>query len=94
MPQPLVLRVMVLALEADDHGGELVIGEDKVALAVMAVDEHAQGLEGTVNLIGSGRDKAGEVGHTNAYAQAATPLTAAQVWKAWVRAARYWTAGR
>jgi hypothetical protein len=49
---------------------------------------------GTVNLIGTGRDKAGEVGHTNAYAQAATPLTAAQVWKAWVRAARYWTAGR
>ena len=36
--------------------------------------------EGTVNLIGSGRDKArGEAGHTNAYAQAATPVTAAQV---------------
>src|SRR4051794_3011474 len=34
---------------------------------------------GTVNLIGSGRDKAGEAGHTNAYAQAATPVTAAQV---------------
>src|SRR3954449_5298080 len=54
--------------------------------------------EGTVNLIGSGRDKAGEAGHTNAYARAyaraATPVTAAQVWKAWVRAARYWTAGR
>src|SRR5215218_2816425 len=45
MPQRLVLRVMVLAVEADDHGGQLVIGEDKVALAVMAVDEHAQGLE-------------------------------------------------
>ena len=44
---------------------------------------------GTVNLIGSGRDKAGEAGHTNAYAQAATPVTSAQVWKAWVRAARY-----
>src|SRR5215210_3809393 len=49
---------------------------------------------GTVNLIGSGRDKAGEAGHTNAYARAATPVTAAQVWKAWVRAARYWRAGR
>src|SRR3954467_10866111 len=49
---------------------------------------------GTVNLIGSGRDKAGEAGHTNAYARAATPVTAAQVWKAWVRAARYWAAGR
>src|SRR4051794_5942907 len=45
--------------------------------------------KGTVNLMGSGRDKAGEAGHTNAYAQAATPVTAAQVWKAWVRAARY-----
>ena len=32
--------------------------------------------------------------HTNAYARAATPVTSAQVWKAWVRAARYWTAGR
>jgi hypothetical protein len=41
--------------------------------------------QGTVNLIGSGRDKAGKAGHTNAYAQAATPLTSAQVWKAWVR---------
>src|SRR3954465_3247282 len=54
--------------------------------------------QGTVNLIGSGRDKAGEAGHTKAYARAyaraATPVTAAQVWKAWVRAARYWTAGR
>jgi hypothetical protein len=49
---------------------------------------------GTVNLIGSGRDKAGEAGHTKAYARAATPVTAAQVWKAWVRAARYWRAGR
>jgi hypothetical protein len=36
---------MVLAIEADDHGGEMVVGEDKAALAVMAVDEHAQGLE-------------------------------------------------
>jgi hypothetical protein len=40
---PLVLRVMGLTVEADDHGRELVIGEDKVALAVMAVDEHAHG---------------------------------------------------
>src|SRR3954466_4348799 len=46
--------------------------------------------EGTVNLIGSGRDRSGEAGHTNAYARAATPVTAAQVWKARVRAARYW----
>src|SRR3954464_3889284 len=50
---------------------------------------------GTVNLIGSGRDKArGEAGHTKAYAQAATPVTSAQAWKAWVRAARYWLAER
>src|SRR5918911_231145 len=33
-------------------------------------------------------------GHMNAYARAATPVTSAQIWKAWVRAARYWTAGR
>src|SRR3954466_1081466 len=46
--------------------------------------------EGTVNLMGSGRNKAGEAGHTNAYARGATPVTAAQVWKARVRAARYW----
>src|SRR4051812_32533884 len=32
--------------------------------------------------------------HTNGYARAATPVTAAQVWKARVRAARYWTAGK
>jgi hypothetical protein len=25
----------------DDHGGELVINEQKVALAVVAIDEHA-----------------------------------------------------
>src|SRR5688500_5418197 len=36
-------------------------------------------LTGTVNLIGTGRDKAGEAGHTKAYARAATPVTAAQV---------------
>jgi hypothetical protein len=36
---------MVLAVEADDHGGELAIRENEVALAVMAVDEHAEGLE-------------------------------------------------
>jgi hypothetical protein len=35
-----------------------------------------------------------KAGHTKAYARAATPVTAAQVWKAWVRAARYWAAGR
>src|SRR4051812_37244533 len=52
-------------------------------------------LHGTVNLIGSGRDKAHDAAmHTNAYARAATPVTSAQVWKAWVRAARYWAAGR
>src|SRR5215217_6358086 len=53
------------------------------------------GHRGTVNLIGSGRDKArGETGHTKAYARTATPVTSAQVWKAWVRAARYWWAER
>jgi hypothetical protein len=43
VPPPLVLRVMGLTVEADDHSRELVIGEDKVALAVMAVDEHPHG---------------------------------------------------
>jgi hypothetical protein len=37
MPQPLVLRVMALAIKADDHGGKLMIGEDKVAFAVMTM---------------------------------------------------------
>jgi hypothetical protein len=32
VPAPLVLRVMALAIEADDHGGELIISEDKVLL--------------------------------------------------------------
>ena len=43
VPPPLVLRVMVRPVEADEHGSELVIPEDKVALGVMAVDEYAQG---------------------------------------------------
>jgi hypothetical protein len=34
----------------------------------------------------SARDRAG---CTDRYARAATPVTSAQVWKAWVRAARY-----
>src|SRR5215213_11934261 len=32
--------------------------------------------------------------HTDRYTRAATPVTSAQVWKAWVRAARYWGMGR
>jgi hypothetical protein len=34
------------------------------------------------------------LGHTDRYARAATPVTSAQVWKAWVRAARYWGGGK
>ena len=46
-------------------------------------------VEGTVNLFGDGRDDARDrAGHTDRYARAATPVTSAQVWKAWVRAAR------
>jgi hypothetical protein len=45
MPPPRVLRVMVLAVEADDHGGKLAIREDKVALTVMAINELAHRLE-------------------------------------------------
>src|SRR5919202_2693922 len=35
---------------------------------------------------------AGRAGRIVGYAKAATPVTSAQVWKAWVRAARYWLA--
>jgi hypothetical protein len=31
-------RVMVRPVEADEHGSELVICEDKVAISVVAVD--------------------------------------------------------
>src|SRR4051812_28656558 len=41
VPQPLVLRFMVCRIEADDHAGKLVICEDKVAVSIVAVDEHA-----------------------------------------------------
>ena len=65
-----------------------------VAAPVGQFDDHADvgapKLAGTVKLIGSSRDKArGEAGRRKAYARAATPVTSAQVWKAWVRAARY-----
>ena len=50
---------------------------------------------GTVNLMECGRNDARDkAGDTDRYAKAATPVTAAQVWKARVRAARYWRAGR
>ncbi len=49
----------------------------------------------TVNLCGCVRDGARVSGRaTDDYATAATPLISAHVWKAWVRAARYWSAGR
>jgi hypothetical protein len=35
-----------------------------------------------------------QVRRTGAHATRATPVTSAQVWKAWVRAARYWAARR
>ena len=55
----------------------------------------SQRSEGTVNLLECGRNDArDQAGDTDGYARAATPVTAAQVWKAWVRAARYWAAGR
>jgi hypothetical protein len=45
------------------------------------VAELVNSLNGTVNLIGSGGDKAhSEVGRTVGYARAATPMTSAQVW--------------
>ena len=45
VPPPPALGVVVLAIKADDHGRELAVCEDQVALAVMAVDEHAHRLE-------------------------------------------------
>jgi hypothetical protein len=36
---------MTLAIDTDDHRGELVVHEDKTALAVMAINEYAHGLE-------------------------------------------------
>ena len=50
---------------------------------------------GTVKLMECSRNNArNEAGDTDGYAVAATPVTSAQVWKAWFRAARYWAAGR
>lgn len=50
---------------------------------------------GIVNLYGWGRTgPAGRARHTESHAMRATPVTSAQVWKAWARAARYWAAGR
>jgi len=40
-----MLRFMALTIEADEHGGKLVVCEDELAVGVMAVDEHAHGLE-------------------------------------------------
>ncbi len=42
------------------------------------------------NDVGTGHDQDGVL---VVYAAAVTPVTSAQTWKAWVRAARYWTAG-
>jgi hypothetical protein len=39
---------MVLAVEADDHGSKLIVSEDKVALTVMAINEHTHRLERNV----------------------------------------------
>ncbi|MBB4039821.1 hypothetical protein GGR34_001468 [Microvirga flocculans] len=40
-----MFRVTTLAIQAEGHGRELAICEDKVATGVVAIDEHAQGLE-------------------------------------------------
>src|SRR4051812_6507877 len=81
--------------EGQERGSRPPVAENLMTKIVLSASRHIPlnklvlSQAGTVNLIGSGRDKAGEAGHTNAYAQAATPVTSAQVWKAWVRAARY-----
>ncbi len=36
VPPTLVLGVMACPVEADEHGGKLVVGEDKLAISVMA----------------------------------------------------------
>ncbi len=71
----------------DERGGRVWRGKCVTDPAVIA--------EGIVNLTGHGRDDA----HGSDWAywghpMRATPVTSAQVWKAWVRAARYWAAGR
>ena len=47
----------------------------------------------TRSIIGT-KVHAGRVGRADGYAMAATPVISAQVWKALVHAARYWSAGR
>jgi resolvase-like protein len=50
---------------------------------------------GTVKLFGCGRAGACDrTRHTEGYVRAATPVTSAHLWKAWVRMARYWGAER
>ncbi len=48
---------------------------------------------GTVNLLDRCWDRAQLGWRALGYAAAVTPVTSAQTWKAWVRAARYGTAG-
>src|SRR4051812_39501689 len=55
--------------------------------AAMARPSASLSSHGTVNLLECGRNDArDQAGDTDGYARAATPVTAAQVWKAWVRA--------
>jgi hypothetical protein len=41
VPPTLVLRVMVRSIEADNHGGELAVREDQIAVGIVAVNEDA-----------------------------------------------------
>jgi hypothetical protein len=46
VPPTPMRRVMVRPVKAHEHGSELVICEDEVAISVVAVDEHARSLKG------------------------------------------------
>jgi hypothetical protein len=49
MPPPPVLRGVMLSVKANDESGELAVGEDELALAIIAVDEHARRPERNVD---------------------------------------------
>jgi hypothetical protein len=49
VPESPVLRFMAVTIDTDDHGDELVVHENKTALTVMAIAEHAHGLERNVD---------------------------------------------
>jgi len=62
---------MGLPVQADDHSGELPVRKDELALAVMAVDEHLDGLECDVEGHGA----------LHGYRRERTSLSATSAWE-------------